>query len=297
MKNKRTSKTKTQGTKKMREREKFPKPPFAMARSATLTDKLIFSASAFMLMNYTLYLIKQFVWGEGPLPVIVCLLVLTILPTVIVLYMRGAFDRLPKKLFSALRGIYCFGLCFYAVTFLGLCIFIGFNSINEPQPSELPKDTVFVTLGAKVSSDKTPGIVLRRRLNRTAELMEQCPEAICIVSGGQGHDEPISEAQCMRDFLVGKGISPDRIVMEDKATDTVENLKYSTAWLRENGMEDRTLAFVTSKFHTPRVQFLCGRMNIENARFYGAPDSSPFMLYITLVREYMSYCKLFLWGR
>lgn len=258
-------------------------------------DSVIFFASLFMTVNYILYLFKQFIWSEGVLPVVICVLVITLLPTMIILYKKGVFERLPKKLFAVLKGIYCFGLCFYVATFLFLCGFIASNSINETPPQELPRETVFVTLGAKVSADKTPGIVLRRRLVRTAELMERCPDALCIVSGGQGGNEPISEAQCMRDFLVEKGISADRIIMEDKATDTIENLKYTTKIIEERGLESYRLAFITSKFHTPRVQFLCSRMDIDG-EFYGAPDSTPFMLYITLVREYMSYCKLFLWG-
>ncbi len=260
-------------------------------------DRIIFFTSLFMIINYLLYLFKQFIWSEGVLPIVVCIMVLTLLPAMIVLYKKGVFEKLPKRLFKLLKGIYCFGLCFYAASFLFLCSFIAFNGIAETPTEELPRETVFITLGAKVSADKSPGIVLRRRLNRTAELMEECPEALCIVSGGQGSNEPISEAQCMRDYLISKGISPDRVIMEDNATDTIENLKYSTALIGEKGLDGYTLAFVTSKFHTPRVQFLCSRMDIENAEFYGAPDSTPFMLYITLVREYMSYCKLFLWGR
>ncbi len=259
-------------------------------------DKTIFFASLFMVTNYILYLFKQFIWSEGFLPVLICLLVITILPAVIILYRKGVFKKLPKKLFAIMKGIWCFGLCFYVASFLFLCGFIAFSSVNETPAKELPDKTVFVTLGAKVSADKSPGIVLRRRLDRTAELMQKCPEALCIVSGGQGSNEPVSEAQCMRDYLISKGIDADRIILEDKATDTIENLRYSTALIKEKGLTDYQMAVITSKFHTPRAQFLCSRMGID-ATFYGAPDSTPFMLYITLVREYMSYCKLFLWGR
>ena len=265
-------------------------------KKTRFVDRIIFFTSLFMVTNYILYLFKQFIWSEGVLPVVVCIMVITLLPLMIILYKKGVFNRLPRKLFAVLKGIYCFGLCFYVASFLFLCGFIAFNSVSETPTEELPEKTVFVTLGAKVSADKSPGIVLRRRLVRTAELMEDCPEAICIVSGGQGGNEPISEAQCMRDFLVSRGISADRIIMEDKATDTIENLKFSSKIIKDRGLENYRAAFVTSKFHTPRVQFLCSRMGIDGV-FYGAPDSTPFMLYITLVREYMSYCKLFLWGR
>ncbi len=265
-------------------------------KKTKLIDRIIFFASLFMVTNYVLYLLKQFIWSEGVLPVVICVLVITLLPLMIILYKKGVFERLPKRLFAVLKGIYCFGLCFYVASFLFLCGFIAFNSVSETPTGQLPEKTVFVTLGAKVSADESPGIVLRRRLNRTAELMEECPEALCIVSGGQGGNEPVSEAQCMRDYLVSKGISADRIIMEDKATDTIENLRFSVALIKENGLEDCQMAVVTSNFHVPRVQFLCSRMDIDTV-FYGAPDSTPLMLYITLVREYMSYCKLFLWGR
>ena len=193
-------------------------------KKTRFVDRIIFFTSLFMVTNYILYLFKQFIWSEGVLPVVVCIMVITLLSLMIILYKKGVFDRLPRKLFAVLKGIYCFGLCFYVASFLFLCGFIAFNSVSETPTEELPEKTVFVTLGAKVSADKSPGIVLRRRLVRTAELMEDCPEAICIVSGGQGGNEPISEAQCMRDFLVSRGISADRIIMEDKATDTIENL-------------------------------------------------------------------------
>ena len=48
-----------------------------------------------------------------------------------------------------------------------------------------------------------------------------------IVSGGQGSDEAISEAEAMRRYLVEQGIRNEEIIMEDKSTNTEENLVFS----------------------------------------------------------------------
>ena len=62
-----------------------------------LMDRTIFFTSLFMVTNYILYLFKQFIWSEGFLPVLICILVITVLPAAIVLYRKGVFERLPKK--------------------------------------------------------------------------------------------------------------------------------------------------------------------------------------------------------
>lgn len=38
-------------------------------------------------------------------------------------------------------------------------------------------------------------------------------------------DEEVSEAFAMKEYLTNKGISEDRIIMEDKSTNTLENIK------------------------------------------------------------------------
>ena len=76
-----------------------------------------------------------------------------------------------------------------------------------------------VVLGAKVRDDG-PSVSLWDRIYGARNYMMEHPDVIAVVSGGQGPDEPMTEAQCMYDALVAMGISPDRIWLEDKAGST-----------------------------------------------------------------------------
>ena len=70
--------------------------------------------------------------------------------------------------------------------------------------------------------------MLRERLIAAQDYLDENPEAVCVVSGGQGADESMSEAQCMRTKTSTEhGIAPERIYMEDKSTSTRENIKFS----------------------------------------------------------------------
>ena len=89
-------------------------------------------------------------------------------------------------------------------------------------------DAPYVTvLGAAVYGE-TPSISLRHRSDRAAEHLHDNPQAVAVVSGGQGEGESISEAECMRRYLVNKGgVAEDRILLEDQSTSTLENLTFS----------------------------------------------------------------------
>ena len=70
-----------------------------------------------------------------------------------------------------------------------------------------------IVLGAQLK-DHGPSDVLRRRLDAAAEYLRQNPDTKCIVSGGQGGNEPMSEAEGMRHYLVAAGIEEERIIQE-----------------------------------------------------------------------------------
>lgn len=262
-----------------------------------LLDTVIILGSAFMFINYFSYLIKLFIWSEGTLPYIVATAVVLLLPIMILLHRKKVLQKLFKRVYPFVRSIYAIGLLFYAVSFIFLCGYIFAQEHNAPELSELPENTVVLTLGAKVEASGAPGKVLKRRLDTTYKMLSEREDLLCIVSGGQGSDEPISEAKSMKDYLVDRGISPERIIMEDKAHNTIENIENTMAILAD--MENfGGLAVVTTNFHLPRAKYLCDRLGVDmsNAYFYPAPDTGVYTLYTILVREYMSYCKLFIFG-
>ena len=129
-----------------------------------------------------------------------------------------------------------------------------------------PKEQVqyMVVLGAKVRNDG-PSVSLWDRIYGAAEYLEEHPDTIAIVSGGQGADEPMTEAQAMYDELVNLGIDPDRIWMEDQATSTWENLNFSMNLIEEKtGALPEKIGMVSSEYHLFRASLFADACNVES---------------------------------
>lgn len=110
-----------------------------------------------------------------------------------------------------------------------------------------------IVLGAGVNGT-VPSLSLRERLDAAYDYLTAHPDAICIVSGGQGRGEDITEALCMYNDLTGRGIAPERVWMEDKATSTRENIAYSLALIEEKtGSRPDTAGVISSEYHLYRA--------------------------------------------
>lgn len=161
------------------------------------------------------------------------------------------------------------------------------------QENRPDKPDVIVVLGCKVNGEK-PSRMLRRRLEAAYEALNDNPDALCIVSGGQGSNEKISEAQAMKTYLVDKGIDPERIIMEDKSTSTYENIEYSLKILDEMEMShDMTL--VTDGFHQYRASLIAKSQGVENVTAYSA-YTEPRYLFTYWVREWLGLTHFFVFG-
>lgn len=133
-----------------------------------------------------------------------------------------------------------------------------------------PKETVeyMVVLGAKVNPDG-PSVSLWDRICGAYNYMEEHPDVIAIVSGGQGSDEPITEAECMYRELVALGIDPKRIWREEEATSTWENLQFSLDIIEERtGVRPEKLGVLSSEYHLFRASLLTEKCGVE---FVGIP--------------------------
>lgn len=137
-------------------------------------------------------------------------------------------------------------------------------SFGTPEPSA----EYLVVLGAKVR-DTGPSVSLWDRIYAAADYLEKHPEVTAIVSGGQGEDEPTTEAQCMYDELVNLGIDESRIWMEDKATSTDENMRFSLDLIEEKtGTRPEKLAILSSEYHLYRASLMAEKLGIG---FEGVP--------------------------
>lgn len=137
-----------------------------------------------------------------------------------------------------------------------------------------------IVLGAQVRGE-IPSRALRRRLDRALEYVRENPGTVLILSGGQGPDEGISEAECMRRYLTEKGIQEDRMLLEAKSTNTRENLAFSGDLLDK---EKDHVGLLTNNFHVYRAMMLARRQGY--AHVSGIPASAdPGMQPHNVLRE------------
>ncbi|MCR4755632.1 MAG: YdcF family protein [Lachnospiraceae bacterium] len=123
-------------------------------------------------------------------------------------------------------------------------------------------DATVVVLGCKARGER-PSVMLRCRLDAAYEYLNAHPDAVCVLSGGQGPDETISEADCMYVYLTGKGIETERLYKEEASTSTVENLRNSLEVIRAEGLDEH-IAIVTDGFHEYRAHLVADSLGIEH---------------------------------
>ncbi len=110
-----------------------------------------------------------------------------------------------------------------------------------------------LVLGAGVNGD-TPSVSLSDRLEAAVDYLQTHPDTVCIVSGGQGEGENISEAECMYRYLTEKGIAADRIWKEDQSTSTQENMAFSKELMAQKlGEAPTQIAILSSEYHLFRA--------------------------------------------
>lgn len=138
-------------------------------------------------------------------------------------------------------------------------VLCGKVSHGMRQP-ESRAETVIV-LGCQVR-DGQPSRLLRHRIDAAAEYLDAHPQAVCIVSGGQGANEDMTEASCMQRELIARGIAPERILVEDRSTTTQENLAFSRKLMEQNGLTGKVL-IVSNKFHIYRALLLAKAQGLD----------------------------------
>ena len=109
-----------------------------------------------------------------------------------------------------------------AVLFI-IVIPLTFNMVKYANYKTNEGAETVIVLGCKVNGS-TPSKYLNDRCKKAAEYLKKNPDAVAILSGGQGSDEDISEAQCMENVLVKLGIEQSRLYKEDRSTSTSENI-------------------------------------------------------------------------
>lgn len=139
-----------------------------------------------------------------------------------------------------------------------------------------------IVLGCRVNGE-TPSMALIRRVETAADYLLANPSVQVVVSGGQGANEWISEAEAMKRVLVQRGVSEDRILLEDRSTSTLENLTFSKDLLAENGLSTSVI-IVSEGYHMYRALSVAERIGLD-AEELAAP-TVPWLLPTSWVREW-----------
>ncbi|MBR6765253.1 MAG: YdcF family protein [Clostridia bacterium] len=154
------------------------------------------------------------------------------------------------------------------------------SCLNKKEKASSP---YVIVLGAGVHGT-TPSRVLRQRIDAAYDFLTKHPEAIAILSGGKGDGEDISEAQCMKNELIKKGISPNRLIMEDRSTSTEENVRFSKEILSKIAPEQKSVTVISSDTHMYRASLILRKNGFEPS-LYSAYTDYPILRFSYMLRE------------
>lgn len=163
-------------------------------------------------------------------------------------------DRAEKlKFYKATKGIVCFGLI--------ILVIIEAMIITFPKKDMSYSDYIIV-LGAGLHNGEV-SLTLKGRLDAAIACFHaQNNKGFIVVSGGQGSDEKVSEAEAMKDYLIKNEVSENNIISEDKSRTTSQNLDFSKQKIEESSGKSinmNKIKIVTTDFHAFRASMLAKR--------------------------------------
>ena len=148
-------------------------------------------------------------------------------------------------------------------------VLIGYVAVVGETDTVTYDEDVLLVLGAGLRGERIT-LPLKLRLDKAIEYHEKNPDALIIVSGGQGYGEDVTEAFAMKRYLVENGVPEKIVIEEDKATSTSENMKYAKEILKNDfgyNAENVKMAFVTNNFHVFRSLKLAQMAGFYNTTY------------------------------
>lgn len=180
---------------------------------------------------------------------------------------------------------YLYLLASLTVTFFSgeLAIFFLSAFVNLIHPFKRNNLNQIVVLGSGVFGETVPPL-LAARIQKGIDLQLQNPDALLILSGGQGPGEDIPEGRAMRRWALEHGADPSRTISEERSRNTEENLLFSRKlFLHPEGKT----AVVSTSYHVFRALLLAKEQNLA-CTGYGAKTKWYFAINAFL-REFIAY--------
>lgn len=195
----------------------------------------------------------------------------------------------PKKILK-----YVVLLVILGITAFSLLLSIVLSSSHDQLQGE---PEVMIILGCLVK-DTGPSQSLADRLDRALEHLVEFPDMTIIVSGGQGSNEPTTEAFAMANYLIARGVPKEQIYQEGNSSNTHQNLTFSSQLMRQEGITGEVV-IVSSGFHLARAKLLWGRVggNTETLSLLAAPVTDFPSLIHSHIREPLALVKSFLFDQ
>ena len=147
-----------------------------------------------------------------------------------------------------------------------------------------------IILGSKINKDGSLTPLLKGRVDKAIEFGNKQYEAtkkkiIYVPSGGQGSDETMAEARAIKNYLVSKGINEKQIIVEDKSTSTIENMRFSKNKIEKINKEAK-VSFATTNYHVFRSGVIA---NHEGLDCQGMGSKTKWYFYTNaLIREFIA---------
>lgn len=204
--------------------------------------------------------------------------IVCILSTVLISYLYSNKITVNKYIHLSFFSLLILGISFFA-TVEGVVIYKG-NSNPDKNADYV------IVLGAQVKGT-VPSKALTSRLDTASQYLKDNPDTKVIVSGGQGKGEDISEALAMKNYLVSMGTEASRIIMEDKSTNTEENIRFSQSSIVN---KNQHIVIVTNKFHVFRAISIAKKQGMTNVEGLGAPSDDILVIHYH-VREFFAIVK------
>lgn len=195
-----------------------------------------------------LYSIAVYLVGSGTYSFVIWIAAALFFGFLYVMDRKKLWSRVPKVVRYAFRTVVVAGVLVF--TICQVCILTAFFSKGAPGADYI------IVLGAQMRSSG-PSIIYKYRLNSAIEYLRNNPDTKVVVTGGQGSNEPISEGEGGKIYLMEKEISEDRIIVESTSLDTDENIVNAMKLI--NPDKDMTIGIVTNNFHLFRGMMLARR--------------------------------------
>lgn len=178
---------------------------------------------------------------------------------------------------------------FLLVSALGLAAWVGLHSawtvaagMNErPRPSDIA-----VVLGTRVERSGVPSLRLRERLDRALELYRDGTVRHILVSGGLGR-EGHEEADVMREYLLARGVPPDRVLADRAGDDTFASARDTRAIMDQRGFTSAVI--VSHYYHLPRAVLTFQRFGIRSVSAAAVDEVSVWRDSYNILREFAAF--------